>query len=282
MNSRVDLHMHSKASDGSDTIPELLKKIQTLGIHTFAVTDHDKIDGAAEMEQIVPEDIRFIRGVELSCKTGKDKCHILGYNYDLNDKAFLAFVAEAFSVRINKTYNRLSYLEEKFGFRFTDEEKEEQLRNPGKPQLKKLLEKKLRELQPDAGPVDIYETYFKDMPGGRVDAARAIRAVKAAGGIAVWAHPLGGTGEKRLTKEQFPVLLKKLCDAGLDGLECCYSEYTSEESGWLCRAAAEHGLLVSGGSDYHGTGKPHLHPGMLNRDDATVQEKQLTVLRALN
>ncbi|MEE3455084.1 MAG: PHP domain-containing protein, partial [Succiniclasticum sp.] len=83
MNSKVDLHMHSRASDGSDWIPGLLRKIQKLGIRTFALTDHDTIKGVQRMEKIVPDGIRFIRGIELSCKTEVAKCHILGYNYDL-------------------------------------------------------------------------------------------------------------------------------------------------------------------------------------------------------
>ena len=103
MNSKVDLHMHSRASDGSDWIPGLLRKIQKLGIRTFALTDHDTVKGVQRMEKIVPDGIRFIRGIELSCKTEVAKCHILGYNYDLKQKEFLDFVAEAYGVRINKT-----------------------------------------------------------------------------------------------------------------------------------------------------------------------------------
>ena len=280
MNSKVDLHMHSRASDGSDWIPGLLRKIQKLGIRTFALTDHDTVKGVQRLEKLVPDGIRFIRGIELSCKTEVAKCHILGYNYDLKQKEFLDFVAEAYGVRINKTHNRLRYMEEEFGFRFTAEEKEAQLKNPGKLQLKLLLEKKLRQLHPGTEPVDIFATYFKNLPSGRVDAARAIRAIKNAGGIAVWAHPLGGTGEKRLTKEQFAAQLRTLKEAGIAGLECYYSEYTTEESEMLWQAAMEQGLRISGGSDYHGTGKPHLHLGMLNKEDVIIDRTQLTVLEA--
>ena len=281
MNSKVDLHMHSRASDGSDWIPGLLRKIQKLGIRTFALTDHDTVKGVQRMEKLVPDGIHFIRGIELSCKTEVAKCHILGYNYDLKQKEFLDFVAEAYGVRINKTHNRLRYMEEEFGFRFTAEEKEAQLKNPGKLHLKLLLEKKLRQLHPGAEPVDIFATYFKNLPSGRVDATRAIRAIKNAGGIAVWAHPLGGTGEKRLTREQFAAQLRTLKDAGIAGLECYYSEYTAEESEMLRQAAAEQGLRISGGSDYHGRNKKHLHLGMLNKDDAIVTEDKLNVLKLL-
>jgi len=281
MNSKVDLHMHSRASDGSDWIPGLLRKIQKLGITTFALTDHDTVKGVQRMEKLIPDGIRFIKGIELSCKTEVAKCHILGYNYDLKQKDFLDFVAEAYAVRINKTHNRLRYMEEEFGFRFTAEEKDEQFRSPGKMKLKKLLEKKLQQLHPGAEPVDIFATYFRNLPSGRVDAARAVQAIKNAGGIAVWAHPLGGTGEKRLTKEKFAAQLQTLKEIGIAGLECYYSEYTAEESEMLRQAAAEQGLLVSGGSDYHGTNKKHLHLGMLNKDDEIVTEDKLSVLELL-
>ena len=249
MNSKVDLHMHTVVSDGTDTIPELLKKIQTLGITTFAVTDHDAIDGALEMECIVPAEIKFIKGVELSCKTDVAKCHILGYNYDPNHAAFRKFVEEANDVRMNKTERRWKYLTEELGFAFSEEEKAElfKKKSPGKPAFADLIQKHLPPVQPAEAPIDIYKTYLKSLPGGRVDAIGAIKAIKAAGG-------------------------------GIDGLECYYSEYTMEEVEALCRAACEKGLRISGGSDYHGTGKPHLHLGMLNKEDTIIREEQLTVL----
>ncbi len=280
MNSKIDLHMHTKVSDGTDTIPELLKKIQTLGITTFAITDHDAIDGALEMERIVPAGIKFIKGVELSCKTEVAKCHILGYNYDPNHAAFRNFVEEANDVRMNKTERRWKYLTKELGFAFTEEEKAELFmkKSPGKPAFAELIQKHLPPVQPGEEPVDIYKTYFKNLPGGRVDGIAAIKAIKAAGGVVAWAHPLGGVREKRLTENEFHDQLELLCNAGIDGLECYYSEYTMEEVEALRLAAGEKGLLISGGSDYHGTGKPWLHLGMLNKEDIVIEEEKLTVL----
>ena len=283
MSSKVDLHVHSAVSDGSDEVPELLNKIQQSNITTFALTDHDTINGALNMENLVPDGIRFIRGVELSCKTDTAKCHILGYNYDSSNAVFLDFVAEAHDVRINKTHNRLKYLKNAYDIEFTVEEIEELFKNgsPCKPDLAELIRKRLPPTPPGEEPINIYETYFKDLPSGRVNAIRAVKAVKAAGGIAVWAHPLGGTGEKRLTEEKFNDQLDILCNAGLDGLECYYSEYTKEEIAKLCTIANQRNLLVSGGSDYHGTRKPHLHLGMLNKDDLIINEADLTILTLL-
>jgi len=284
MNSYVDLHMHSIASDGTDLIPGLLQKIQETGIKTFALTDHDTIKGVLEMQDIVPEGITFIRGVELSCKTKIAKCHILGYNYDTENKEFRAFVEEAHDVRKDKFERRIRYLKETFDIEFTEEEMAELKKDnsPGKPQLAGMLLKKMKPDQPELTVDDIFKTYLKNLPSGRVDGIRAVKAIIAAGGVAVWAHPLGGVREKRLDAEKFSKQLLVLIDAGIRGLECYYSEYTMDEVEKLCSAAKEHGLLISGGSDYHGTGKPHLHLGMLNKEDKIIEEEKLTVLDVLN
>ena len=282
MNSNIDLHMHSKRSDGSDTVQKLLKKIKTLGITTFALTDHDTVKGALEMEKLVPPEIKYIRGIELSCKTEIAKCHILVYGYDPGNTAFQELVAEAHRKRKNKNKKRFTYLEKTFGFEFTEEEKAsfDEMESPGKPEFKELIEKKLKQMDPEGEEVNIYETYLKGMPSDRMDAIRSVKTAIAAGGIAVWAHPLGGTGEKRLSKSDFDAQLAVLMQSGIKGLECFYSEYTMEEAEMLRRIAEQKGLLVSGGSDYHGTRKPHLHLGMLNKEDEIVSEEKLTIFNS--
>lgn len=283
MNSRIDMHMHSRFSDGTDWVPALLRKIQKLGITTFALTDHDTIKGALRMQKIVPDGIRFIRGVELSCKTEIAKCHILGYNYDPENREFREFAAEAHAVRDDKTERRIQYLKKDLGFTLTEAEiaAVKSKTSPTKFDFAELIRKRLQKERPGITNKEIVAAYFKNMPGGRVDALRGIKAIKAAGGIAVWAHPLGGTGERRISAENFSKQLALFCSVGLDGLECYYSEYTKEEIEMLCDAATQSGLKISGGSDYHGTGKKHLHLGMLNKEDAVIDSSQLTLLDLL-
>ena len=88
MKSKVDLHMHSSASDGVDSIAELLAKVKAAGIECFALTDHDTIAGVLAMEKLLAEQqagdgnrMQFIRGIEFSCIMALGKCHILGYGY---------------------------------------------------------------------------------------------------------------------------------------------------------------------------------------------------------
>ena len=84
----IDLHMHSKASDGTDDIEGLLEKLRNAEISTFSVTYHDTIEGAMEMESIVSADMHFILGIEFSCISPAGKCHILGYGFDWNKRKF--------------------------------------------------------------------------------------------------------------------------------------------------------------------------------------------------
>ena len=81
MGSRVDLHIHTTASDGTDSPQELVRNLREAGINIFAVTDHDTIRGAMAVKGLVPSGMCFIQGIEFSCRTDSgEKCHILGLN----------------------------------------------------------------------------------------------------------------------------------------------------------------------------------------------------------
>ena len=264
MRSLIDLHIHTTASDGSDSPAELARKLE--GLRIFSVTDHDTIDGALQMEKLVPAGTVCIRGVEFSCVSPAGKCHILGYGYDPRHPALLAALAEGRQLRLAKLQGRLDALREQFSIVLTQEELSRlySQNSPGKPHLGRiLLERGLADSLDEA-----IKAYLKiKVPGReRIDAGTAIAAIEKAGGRSVWAHPLGGEGEKRLTPEQFESQLQTLLEAGIRGMECHYSRYSREEIQFLLNRAAQHGLTVTGGSDYHGTNKPGLELGMLSAD----------------
>ena len=278
MRSLIDLHIHTTASDGSDSPAELARKVA--GLRIFSVTDHDTIDGALQMENLVPQGTVYIRGVEFSCVSPAGKCHILGYGYDPRHPALLAALEEGRTLRLEKLQRRLEALRAHFGIILTDDELSRlySLNSPGKPHLGKiLLDRGLAETLDGA-----IQTYLKiRVPGrDRIDAGGTIAAIEKAGGRSVWAHPLGGEGEKRLTPEKFEDQLQTLLAAGLKGMECHYSRYSREEIQFLRDRAAAHGLTVTGGSDYHGINKRDLELGMLSMEDTpwTPTEAELTVL----
>lgn len=281
MRSLIDLHIHTTASDGSDSPAELARKVA--GLRIFSVTDHDTIDGALQMERLVPPGTVYIRGVEFSCVSPAGKCHILGYGYDPRHPALLAALEEGRTLRLEKLQRRLEALRAHFGIILTDDELSRlySLNSPGKPHLGKiLLDRGLAETLDGA-----IQTYLKiRVPGrDRIDAGHAIAAIEKAGGRSVWAHPLGGEGEKRLTPEKFEDQLQTLLAAGLKGMECHYSRYSREEIQFLRDRAAAHGLTVTGGSDYHGINKRDLELGMLSMEDTpwTPTEAELTALLSM-
>lgn len=272
----VDLHIHTSASDGSDSPDALAEKVRTAGLGLFSVTDHDTVDGALEMEKYVPEGVLYVRGVEFSCVCPGGKCHILGYGYDPEHPAFRAALEEGRQLRQQKLQLRLEQLHRDFGVELTEGERAWLFSqtSPGKPHLGRILVER--------GMADSLDTairgFIRDVPGrDRIEAKTAVEAILASGGFPVWAHPLGGEGEKRLTPEKFEQLLKPLLGYGIRGLECHYSRYTPAEADDLEGRAARYGLAVTGGSDYHGANKAGIELGKLhaNGDKWTVDRNAL-------
>lgn len=277
MANYIDFHLHTKASDGSDSVLQLLETISHADILAFSVTDHDTMEGALEMENLVPDDIHYIRGIEFSCITPHQKCHILGYDFDPTDAAFLNALNLGIKLRQEKLYRRLDFFKEHFGFELTKEESDWlfSIKSPGKPHFGKLFVD--RGMAPDIRTA--IEQYVKKCPDGndRIESSIAIQAILHAGGVPVWAHPLGGEGEKRLTRKDFCLQLEALISYGIRGMECFYSRYEQDDILFLTEQAAKHNLLVSGGSDYHGKNKPNLHIGKLNAEDMDVDKAVLTL-----
>lgn len=279
MANTVDLHIHTTASDGADSPEALLEKLKKAGITTFSVTDHDTIDGALEMEALVTEEFRFVRGIEFSCETPAGKCHILGYDYNPHDPVFRAALAEGAALRQEKLLSRLSFLETTLGITFTDAERAWifSLKSPGKPHFGKILVD--RGIAPSID-VAIQKYINPHKPRrDRIEGHTAVKAILQAGGIPVWAHPLGGEGEQRLTAAQFQAQLDYLMGQGIRGLECHYSRYRTAEREFLVNQAKTCGLLISGGSDYHGANKRDLPLGRLSSDDTCVDPDSLTILQ---
>jgi predicted metal-dependent phosphoesterase TrpH len=272
MASKVDLHIHTTASDGADSPRVLAEKIAAAGLELFSVTDHDTIAGALEMEKIVPRGVRYIRGVEFSCVSPAGKCHILGYGFDPDHPALLEALAEGRRLRLEKLERRLEQLRRDYGIVLTVAERSwlMSLGSPGKPHLGQIIRN--RGLAPDLD--GAIRGFIRDVPGrDRIEAKMAIEAITAAGGFPVWAHPLGGEGEKRLTEEKFESLLQTLLGYGLRGLECRYSRYGRKESEFLLDHAERLGLTPTGGSDYHGSNKKDIQLGQLGYDWTVDTEK---------
>ena len=279
--AKVDLHVHSNCSDGSDNISELISKIKSSGIEIFALTDHDTIEGCSEMKNIVPDNIKFIQGVELTCQADYIKCHILGFGCDIKNKKLLDLIEKGKKLRRIKMETRVEYLKNKWDIELTKEEYAWLCTRKSvvKTHFANILVK--RGLAEDN--VSAMKKYLDGCktPNTRFDIKEAIEAIVDSGAIPVWAHPLGGEGEKHFTEEEFLSRLELMKTFGIKGLECYYSRYNDDEISMLKRLAKENNLLISGGSDYHGTNKQNITLAKLNVDNKYVDSKELTVLENL-
>lgn len=275
----VDLHTHSNASDGTDTPFQLAEHMEAAGIRVFALTDHDTVKGAGALETGLQGGVTFLSGIEFSCRMNSGKCHILGYCFDAEHPAFKDALAQGVKLRRDKLEKRIGFLREQ-GICFPEEELDRLRRLPsvGKPHLGNLMVR--YGYAPDKQTA-ILETINRCRTGSsRIDAKTAVRAILASGGIPVWAHPMGGEGEKETGEELFADMLEELTGYGIRGLECYYSRYPLALCEKLAGTARERGLLISGGSDYHGTNKS-IAPGTLNAEGIDVPMERLTVLDVL-
>ena len=280
MSARVDLHMHSTASDGTDTPIRLLEKVRSLGLECFSLTDHDTFAGVQEIHDRIPEGIRFVPGIEFSCRyQNKWQCHILGYGGDPDSAPLKKAVRKARAMRLNKLTVRIERLRSEYQICFTDEEMQElESKNcPGKPHLAELLIRKGY----GSDMKEVFETYLKKIDMGiHMEPDPAIEAILGGGGIPVWAHPFGEKETKFTPPEKVEKRIKLLKEFGIMGLECYYSKYSKEQIRFLLEMAKRYDLLVSGGSDYHGTRKD-VSLGILGREGDTPSPEELTVLGAL-
>ena len=268
---KIDLHTHTIFSDGTDSPSEIIEKACAAGLDLLSVTDHDSIRAGLEIPSLLkqlPADQRtaFIRGVEFSCRDELGKYHILGYGYDPDIPGIAEVVAKGHEMRMQKTNARLAFLEEAFGFKFTEEEVEELLArdNPGKPHIANLMV--LHGYASDKK--DAISNYInkKKLKNVHVHPQEAIEGILKSGGIPVLAHPSYGDGDQLIIGEEMEQRLLRLMDFGLKGLEAFYSGFTPKIQSETLLLAERYDLYVTAGSDYHG-GNKMIDLGWTNLED---------------
>ncbi len=253
---KIDLHMHSTVSDGTDEPEELLAKVKAAGIGLFSLTDHDAISGADVVkEKRGPEDPLFIPGVEFSCRDDFGKYHILGYGYDSSAPAINDLVNSGHSSRIIKLERRLEALRDQFGFRFSDGDVSALFanKNPGKPHLANLMVK----YGYAANKEQAFSAYLNRLKikNMHFHPEEAISAILQSGGIPVLAHPSYGSGDELILGDDMDNRLKRLIAFGLKGVEGYYSTFTPQMHMEILGLAEKYDLYVTAGSDYHGKNK---------------------------
>ena len=253
---KLDLHMHSTVSDGTDSPAELLDRVREAGLGLFALTDHDAMKGCLSIADLHREsDPAFLTGVEFSCRDEEGRYHILGYGYDPQAEPIRQVVQSGHSIRIKKVLSRLEHLKTEFGFSFPEKETERllALENPGKPHIANLMVR--------LGYAETKEQAFRDylnrlhIRGGNVRPEEAIRGIRDSGGIPVLAHPSFGNGDDLILGDEMEQRLRRLIPFGLQGVEAFYSGFSPRMRDELLGFAERFDLYVTAGSDYHGKNK---------------------------
>ena len=259
MEKLIDLHTHSNKSDGTLTPQEVVREAKKAGLSAIALSDHDSIDGVKDaMLEGENIGVEVIPAVEFSVQSDK-QTHILGLFIDIENPTLLSVLEVCKTNRIIRSKEVCARLNE-LGFNVTFEEVKALTPSGiiGRPHFAELLMKKgYVENMADA-----FELYLN--PGRpayckrqRLGAKETIEAIKESGGLSFVAH-LHSTGK---TDEELKEILTEYKSYGLNGVEGYYSEYTEEMQEKYQNMAKELGLLISGGSDFHGEKKPQIQIG---------------------
>lgn len=267
----IDLHSHTNQSDGSATPEELIRDASALGLEALGITDHDTLSGYDLARPYADAaGLELICGIELSTRiqpevktNGKRRSsiHLLGYFPETAPSAsFRDWLTEQQNARRRRNEALIAKLNS-LGVEITLEEVQELGRNlTGRPHFAQVLLKKgyVKNLQ------EAFDVYLADHAKAAVEReepslVEGIHHIREAGGLPVLAHPL--RLEEAADEGQFRTLVRSLVEEGLQGLEVYYSEHTPAMTAMFHGMAQEFSLLATGGSDYHGTNKPHIALG---------------------
>ena len=253
---RIDLHTHSSASDGTESPGDLVRSAAAAGLDVLALTDHDTSAGWAAAVEALPPGLRLVRGAEISCAHQGVSLHLLAYLFDPAHEGLAEEMSMAFDDRVPRAKGIVERLAGA-GHPITWEHVLRQLEpgaTVGRPHIADALVA--------AGVVGDRKAAFDDLLHNgspffvdhyAVDPVRAVRLVREAGGVPVFAHPAASHRGRTVADS----VIAELAEAGLSGLEVDHRDNPPAGRERLRRLAAEHDLLITGASDYHGSGKPN-------------------------
>lgn len=251
---RIDLHVHSDRSDGTDPPAQLVRAAAAAGLDVISLTDHDTFDGweeaGSEGERL---GLRVVPGVEMSCRLGGGSVHLLAYDPAPDDPALLAELARIREGRAGRIPAMVEALQGA-GLELAVDDVAEVVgeSTPGRPHVADALAAKgyARDRR------DAFDLWLTEGKPGFVtryapEPHLAVDLVLAAGGVPVLAHPRGRASREELSDE----VIAGLAAAGLVGLEVDHLDHDPATRAELRALARDLDLVVTGASDYHGAGK---------------------------
>lgn len=246
--SKVDLHIHTTASDGKFTPAEIVRKAAEAGLKYIAICDHDSIEGVASAQTAASSypGVTVIAGVEINTDIPAGELHVLGYFCDQNNPELRQTLERLRNSRIERAQKIINKLR-KMGIKI-DFVRVEELAGDGsigRPHIAQAMLEK--------GYINSFrEAFMKYINRGgpayverdKITPADAIKLITRAGGLPILAHPL--------TLDHFEIAIAELKPAGLVGIEVYYNNYSPQQIQSLQEMAEKFSLISTGGSDYHG------------------------------
>ena len=265
----IDLHLHSRYSDGEHSPGELVSMARIRGMRLIALTDHDTLTGLREAKSAADDaGIKFIPGIELSARENGIDCHILGYGIDPDDCELIRVCDELAKQRGLREARIFAYLQNSGAFLDSDKVYCHAPRGrAGRAHFALALV--------DAGYTrsisEAFDKYLSTPKFFKIDrpkpsAGDCIALIQSAGGFASLAHP----ELLKIDTPAFEALLAKLKGYGLEGLECYHSAHTPKQAEYYLAMAKKHRLIVTEGSDFHGE---KLKPGVQIGDCTSIATK---------
>lgn len=251
----VDLHSHTTASDGTLSPSALVRVAVRQGLRVLAVTDHDSTDGLAEAfeEAARHPPLAIVPGLEINCDVEGGEVHVLGYFVDYRAPWFEEFLREQRAERVARVHRIADRLTE-LGMPIDPAEVFAIVKEgaAGRPHIAQVMVNRgyvssLREA---------FDRYLRsggpaNVPRRRLTPAEAVAVIRRAGGVPVLAHPgLAGKDE----------MIPELVRAGLMGIEAYYAEHSPQQTRDYVQLCRDHGLVATGGSDYHGPESGRANP----------------------
>ena len=248
----VDLHLHSRCSDGSDSPVEVVHRAAAVGMCGLALTDHDSVRGLAEAADAARlSGLGFLKGVEISAGFEGMEVHVVGLGIEPDNELFQEAITGLAKGRVRRFLDMARKME---GAGFPVLAYAEAAARDGEPCGRMNLAARLKAMGVTRSVQEGFDRFLK--PGGAgyvpkplIPVEEAVDAVHAADGLAFVAHPALSKGLARI----LPELLKR----PFDGIEAYHVSHSPVQEGELLRLARERGLFVAGGSDCHGTIKGH-------------------------
>jgi predicted metal-dependent phosphoesterase TrpH len=273
----IDLHSHTTASDGTFSPAQLVEEALRVGLKILGITDHDTFSGYDQALPLARQaGLELVCGIELSTKLHAHSVHLLGYF--LNEQhpglvEFKAWIRDLQESRRERNVRLVARLRE-LGLDITMEEAEARGGGmTGRPHFARLLVEKgyVSNMQ------QAFDDYLDESAKGYVTRrepqfAEAAQRIRQAGGIASLAHPI------RL-REDLAGVLPQLCADGLTAIEVYHSDHSPTQTGLYLKLAAQNGLMVTGGSDFHGAAKPEIQLGTGRDNNLHVPEDLVEMLR---